>query len=220
MTVKDSSATSSSTLLMRYAGNDALLVTRDARWNHRGMRRYLGSLGRVLLIALPCFAAGAMLMAYLAATGRFVSFETLRAGYAGEEQVAAECALHRGDAREAARHYANVVSAYDGDGWWGTNPHIRTWPLWSPFLVIARRHAGSPALLEHRLTVEALYRIRLANALGDEGRADLASAQLARAAKLYGPDGQRKVDALRATVAQMDALPLEVCSSDPAPKPR
>lgn len=188
------------------------------------MRRYLGRLGRVLLIAIPSFAAGAMSMAYLAATASLVSVQTLRAGYAGEEQIAAECASHRGDAREAARHYANVVSAYADDGWWGKKPHIRTWPLWYPFFAIARRYAWSPALLEHRLTVEALYRIRLANALSDEGRADLASDQLARAAKLYGPDGQGKVDALRAKLPQIDAsvpLPLELCrSTDPAPQPR
>jgi hypothetical protein len=189
------------------------------------MRRYLSQFGRVLLIAIPSFAAGAMLMAYLAATASLISFQTLRAGYAGEEQVAAECARHRGDAREAARHYANVVSAYADDGWWGKNPHIRTWPLWYPFFAIARRHTWSPAVMEHRLpTVEALYRIRLANALSDEGRDDLASDQLARAAELYGPVGQSKVDTLRAELPQMDAsipLPLELCrSSDRPPQPR
>ncbi len=73
--------------------------------------------------------------------------------------------------------------------------------------------------------MEALYRIRLANALTAEGRADLASDQLARAAELSGPDGQAKVDTLRAKLPQMDAsvaLPLELCrSSDPAsPSPR
>jgi len=185
------------------------------------MRRYVSRFGRVLLIAIPSFATGAMMMAYLAATENLVSVQTLRAGYAGEEQVAAECALHRGDAREAARHYANVVAAYANDGWWSKNPHIRTWPLWYPFFAIARRYAWSPAVLEHRLTVEALYRIRLANALGDEGRADLASAQLTRAAKLYGPNGQTTVEELRARLRGIDAsvpLPLELChSSAPAP---
>jgi hypothetical protein len=191
-------------------------VTHDGYEDHGTMRRYFNRVGRVLLIAAPSFAAGAMLMAYLAATASLVSVQAIRAGYAGEEQVAAECALHRGDAREAARHYANVVSAYANDGLWGKNPHIRTWPLWNPFFAIARRYASAPAALERRRTVEALYRIRLADALSDEGRPDLASAQLARAARLYGSDGQRKVEVLRAKLPQMDAtvqLPLELCGS-------
>jgi hypothetical protein len=180
------------------------------------MRRYFGRIGRVLLIALPSFAAGALLMAYLAATASLVSLQAIRAGYASEEQVAAECALHRGDASEAARHYANVVSAFANDGWWGKNPHIKTWPLWYPFFAITRRYASTSAVLERRLAVEALYRIRLANALSEEGRSDLASKQLTRAAKLYGSDGQRKVELLRAKLPQMDAtvqLPLELCGS-------
>jgi len=171
------------------------------------MRRGLARLGRVLLVAVPSFVAGGGLMAYLAATASMVSFQTLRAGYAGEEQVAAACAQHAGDTAEAARHYANVVSAYADDGWWGRNPHIQTWPLWYPFLAIARRHTWSSPSLEHRPTVEAQYRVRLANALSDEGRADLASDQLARAAKLYGPDGDTKVEALRENLPQVDAGP-------------
>jgi len=189
------------------------------------MRHFLGRLGRVLLIAIPSFTAGATVMAYLAATASLVSFQTLRAGYASEEQIAATCAQHRGDAPEAARHYANIVSAYSDAGWWRKSPHIKTWPLWYPFLAIARHHPWSGAVSEHRATVEALYRIRLANALSNQGREDLASDQLARAAELYGPDGQTKVDALRAKLPQMDAsvsVPLELCrSSDPAtPSPR
>jgi len=186
------------------------------------MRRGLARLGRVLLVAVPSFVAGAGLMAYLAATASMVSFQTLRAGYAGEEQVAAECALHVGDTAEAARHYANVVSAYADDGWWSKNPHIRTWPLWYPFFAIARRHAWSPALLEHSPTVEAQYRIQLANALSDEGRADLASAQLARAAKLYGPDGESKVEALRENLPKVNAVPMprERCRSSHPSSPQ
>jgi len=184
------------------------------------MRHFLGRVGRVLLIAVPRFAMGATLMAYLAATASLVSFKTLRAGYASEEQVAAECAQVRGDAAEAARHYANVVSAYADDSWWRKTPHIKTWPLWYPFLAIARHYPWSSSVSERRETVEALYRIRLANALSEQGRDDLASNQLARAAELYGPDGQTKVDTLRAKLPQMDAtvaLPLELCrSSDPA----
>src|SRR5215831_6314980 len=187
------------------------------------MRRHLTRFGRVLLVAIPSFVAGGILMAYLAATASLVSFQTLRAGYAGEEEVAAECARHRGDAQEAARHYANVVSTFADDGWWRKNPHMRTWPLWYPFLAITRRHAGSPAVLEHRVpAVEAQYRVRLANALSDEGRTDLASDELARAAQLYGPgpDGESQVDALRAQVSQADAsvpLSVKLCRSSEPP---
>jgi hypothetical protein len=182
------------------------------------MRHFLGRVGRVLLIAVPSFVMGATMMAYLAATASLVSFKTLRAGYASGEQVAAECARVRGDTAEAARHYANVVSTYADDSWWRKNPHIKTWPLWYPFIAIARHYPWS-RVSENRATVEALYRIRLANVLSDEGREDLAADQLARAAELYGPDGQTKVEAVRAKLPQMDAsvaLPLELCrSSDP-----
>src|SRR5690242_2707434 len=105
---------------------NALLVTHGACEDDGRMRRCLGRLGRVLVIAVPSFAAGAVLTAYFVATASLVSFQTLRAGYASQEQVAAECAQRSGDAPEAARHYANVVSAYADGGWWRKSPHIKT----------------------------------------------------------------------------------------------
>jgi len=125
-------------------------------------------------------------MAYLAANAGQLSFRMLRAGYAGHEDLAAVCARHRGDASEAARHYANVVSTFSEDGWWRTNPLNKPLPLWYPFPAMVLRHAFSPDVPEGRVPrLEAIYRVRLGNALIEEGRPDLAASQFARAVELW-----------------------------------
>ena len=173
------------------------------------MTRRLRRFARVLLVAVPSFIAGAVFMAYLAADASRLFFQMLRVGYGGEEEIAAVCAQHRGDVHEAARHYANVVSTYADDAWWRTTSKENPWSLAYPLAAILLRRMWRPEIIEGRLpSIEATYRVRLANALREEAQVVAAAQELERAARLFGPNGELKVEALREKLPRVDDSPL------------
>ena len=191
-------------------------MTHEIRRHHRGMPRRLRRFARVLLVAVPSFIAGAVFMAYLAAEASRLFFSMLRDGYGSEEEIAAVCAQHRGDVHEAVRHYANAVSAYAADAWWRTRAkEDDLWPLAFPLAAILLREPAewSSTVLPR---IEALDRVRLANALKEEGQTVRATRQLDRAARLLGPNGEAQVEA--ALRENLDESPLlAFCRSSSTP---
>src|SRR5437016_13930273 len=66
-----------------------------------------------------------------------------------------------------------------------------------------------PEIIEGRLpSIEATYRVRLANALREEAQVVAAAQELERAARLFGPNGELKVEALREKLPRVDDIPL------------
>ena len=188
-------------------------MTHEVRRHHRRMPRRLRRFARVLLVAVPSFIAGAVLTAYLAADASRLFFQMLRTDYGAEEEIAAVCAQHRGDVHEAVRHYANAVSAYAADAWWQTRAKDDLWPLAFPLAAILLRE---PAEWSSTVVprIEALNRVRLANALTEEGETVRATRQLDRAARLLGPNGESQVEALvRENLAVDDSPLLTLCRS-------
>ena len=181
-------------------------MTHEVRRHHRRMPRRLRRFARVFLVAVPSFIAGAVFTAYLAADASRLFFQMLRTDYGAEEEIAAVCAQHRGDVHEAVRHYANAVSAYAADAWWRTRAkEDDLWPLAFPLAAILLREPAewSSTVLPR---IEALDRVRLANALKEEGQTVRATRQLDRAARLLGPNGESQVEA--ALRENLDESPL------------
>ena len=180
------------------------------------MPRRLRRFARVFLVAVPSFIAGAVFTAYLAADASRLFFQMLRTDYGAEEEIAAVCAQHRGDVHEAVRHYANAVSAYAADAWWRTRAkEDDLWPLAFPLAAILLREPAewSSTVLPR---IEALDRVRLANALKEEGQTVRATRQLDRAARLLGPNGESQVEA--ALRENLDESPLlAFCRSSSTP---
>ena len=191
-------------------------MTHEIRRHHRRMPRRLRRFARVLLVAVPSFIAGAVFTAYLAADASRLFFQMLRTDYGAEEEIAAVCAQHRGDVHEAVRHYANAVSAYAADAWWRTRAkEDDLWPLAFPLAAILLREPAewSSTVLPR---IEALDRVRLANALKEEGQTVRATRQLDRAARLLGPNGEAQVEA--ALRENLDESPLlAFCRSSSTP---
>ena len=191
-------------------------MTHEVRRHHRGMPRRLRRFARVLLVAVPSFIAGAVFTEYLAADASRLFFQMLRTDYGAEEEIAAVCAQHRGDVHEAVRHYANAVSAYAADAWWRTRAkEDDLWPLAFPLAAILLRE---PAEWSSTVVprIEALNRVRLANALTEEGETVRATRQLDRAARLLGPNGESQVEA--ALRENLDESPLlAFCRSSSTP---
>ena len=191
-------------------------MTHEVRRHHRRMPRRLRRFARVLLVAVPSFIAGAVFTAYLAADASRLFFQMLRTDYGAEEEIAAVCAQHRGDVHEAVRHYANAVSAYAADAWWRTRAkEDDLWPLAFPLAAILLREPAewSSTVLPR---IEALDRVRLANALKEEGQTVRATRQLDRAARLLGPNGEAQVEA--ALRENLDESPLlAFCRSSSTP---
>ena len=179
------------------------------------MTHRLRRFARVLLVAVPSFMAGALLTAYLAADASRLFFSMLRDRYGSEEEIAAVCAQHRGDVHEAVRHYANAVSAYAADAWWQTRAkEDDLWPLAFPLAAILLREPAEWSTVLPR--IEALDRVRLANALKEEGQTVRATRQLDRAARLLGPNGESQVEA--ALRENLDESPLlAFCRSSSTP---
>jgi hypothetical protein len=132
--------------------------------------------GRILLVALPSFAAGMALMAYFSARASIVFFETARADYDLEQKIAAKCADRAGAVHQAAHHYANLVAANAISSWWDTTPARTEWTLGLPFRamklerVIDEMHQGFDKDRLQRVT-EGRYRVSRARpAQGRPGR--------------------------------------------------
>ncbi len=184
-------------------------MTHEVRRHHRRTPRRLRRFARVFLVAVPSFIAGAVFIAYLAADASRLFFQMLRTDYGTEEEIAAVCLRHRGDVHEAAWHYANVVSTYGTDTWWRTTSTKDGWRLAFPLAAILFRHMWQPEVIDGGLPkVEAMYRVRLANALMEDSQVVAATQELERAARLLGPNGESKVEALRENLPRVDDSPL------------
>ena len=92
------------------------------------------------------------------------------------------------------------------------------WTFAYPLAAILLRHMWRPEVIDgHLPSVEAMYRVRLANALMDETQMLPAAREFDRAAGLLGPNGQSKVKALREKLPQVnDSVLLTLCHSSSA----